>query len=169
MPDTVALGVDRAHVAAAGASVPIGSNGVRVAYHGCSSGRGGLWNQQEKNSHNASRGRSTTKRRIGPVRHNATDEFPLTDFANKIRVRLFGIDVKPNVDQLDDVKTLLWRYKRDCVKTSLLRKLDYRVRSCPLPSVNEPRDDCIAPFATRYGLGYFDGMSVLRWRRGEFT
>ena len=35
----------------------------------------------------------------------------------------------------------------------------YRVRSAPLPHVSNERDGCIAPLATRYGLGYTDGIS----------
>jgi hypothetical protein len=38
---------------------------------------------------------------------------PLTDFANKIPVRVYGINVKPNDDQLSAVKTPLWRYRHD--------------------------------------------------------
>ena len=161
--DTVALGVYRAHVADAGASVPFGINGV-------------------SDNKKVTRGRSPTKGRTGPVRHNAPDEFPLTDFANKIPVRVYGINVKPNDDQLSAVKTSLWRYRHDGDDDTLrdvdpysatsptnpthrvfddaARKIGlYRVRSAPLPYVGGERDDCIAPLATRYGLGYVDGIS----------
>ena len=66
--DTVAMGVKRAHVADAGASVPTGSNGVSEDVVGIS---GGLWNQQESTYEEVKRGRSPTKRRLGPARHCA--------------------------------------------------------------------------------------------------
>ena len=108
--DTVVL--DRAHVDAAGASLPIGGEGVRdVSVVGCTiSGRR---NQQESTNKNVTRGRSVTKRRIGPVRHSAPNEFPFTDFANKIPVRIMGINVPPTVEHLSDVSKYLWRHCRD--------------------------------------------------------
>ena len=56
------------------------------------------------------------------------------------------------------------------------------MRSKPLPCIGGERDDCIQPLATRYGLGWQDGVSAsneiggaiafctiaMRWRRGEF-
>ena len=45
----------------------------------------------------------------------------------------------------------------------------YRVRSAPLPYVSEPRDDSIAPLATRYGLGYVDGISRCKYFGGAIA
>ena len=106
--DTVSLGVDRAHVADAGASLPTGDNGVGGGYID-----GGLWNQQESTNRDNTRGRSVTKRRLGPTRHSAPNDFPLTEFANRVSVKIMGIDVPPTKEHLDDVKTSLRRYKRD--------------------------------------------------------
>ena len=175
VPDTVAMGVDRAHADVAGASVPIGDNGARVGV-GCADF--GFWNQQESNNHSNKCGRSVTMRRIGPTRHNAPNEFPLTDFANNVPVRVMGLNVKPTDDQLSDVSTSLRRHRRDGdddqhvdprsatdptrhrIFDDAARRLGlYRVRSAPLPYVGGERDDCIAPLATRYGLGYIDGIS----------
>ena len=88
----------------------------------------------------------------------------------------------PTSEHLSDVKTSLRRHRRDgdddtlrdvhpCSATSptnpthrlyddAARKLGlYLVRSAPLPYVGGERDNCIAPLATRYGLGYVDGIS----------
>ena len=96
-----------------------------------------------------------------------------------------GIKVNPTDSQQSDVVTSLRRCRRDGDDDTLrdadpytatsptnpthrpfddaAKKLGlYRVRSCPLPFVSEPRDDCIAPLATCYGLGYVDGISESR-------
>jgi hypothetical protein len=96
-----------------------------------------------------------------------------------------GVSVKPNDDQLADVSRSLWRHKCDgddatprdadpysatsltnpthSVFDDAARRIGlYRVRSAPLLFVGGERDDCIAPLATRYGLGYTDGISKSR-------
>ena len=114
-----------------------------------------------------------------------------------------GLNVKPTAEHLRDVNKSIKRRRRDgddehdvdprSAKSTThpkhrlfdddARKIGlYRVRSQPFPLVASERDNCIQPFASRYGLGYIDGISkgsvlggvianctsATRWRRGEF-
>ena len=103
---------------------------------------------------------------------------PLPDIANKILVRVMGLRFNPTELHTNKASQVLRQHRRDdddehdvdpraaTVTTSnrifddAARKVGlYRVRSNPLPIINEARDDCLLPLANRHGIGYEGAIS----------